>query len=536
MCFREDYIFKIASDKGEFEQIHDLNYKTFVEEIPQHQTDNTSSLVDKFHNENTYIICLRKGELVGMIAVRDKRPFSLDCKLENLDKYLPDCSSLCELRLLSIKKEYRNRKIISGLFSCLAGYCESNNYDLALISANIKELSLYRKLGFREFGEIVGKEKAYYQPMYLTMDSYKNFKRETKILRKLKTDPCKTVNFLPGPSSVASNVRAAFEADPVSHRSSQFIVDFKKTKELLCDLTKAKNVEIFMGSGTLANDVIAAQISRLEEAGLVLSNGHFGDRLVDHCKRFSLDFKIFQTGWGKSFDYSKIENLVKNNGLKWIWFVHCETSSGVVNDLERLKVISRNNSLKLCADCISSIGTCNFSLDSVYLASGVSGKALCSYPGLSFVFYNHELSKDSALPRYMDIQYYRSSGGIPFTISSNLLYALKKTLENNDIEINFAKNNKLILNLRKKLVENGIELLSDNKNFSHNYLTFRIAENISSTHVGERLEEYGYLINYMSEYLLKKNLLQIALLGSNSEYDVENFLKTFFKILNSANS
>ena len=41
--------FKIASEANEFEQIHRLNYKTFVEEIPQHATNQEHVLIDKFH-------------------------------------------------------------------------------------------------------------------------------------------------------------------------------------------------------------------------------------------------------------------------------------------------------------------------------------------------------------------------------------------------------------------------------------------------------------------------------------------------------
>ena len=45
--------FKIATEDWEFEAIHRLNYKTFVEEIPQHEQNAEERLVDKFHAENT---------------------------------------------------------------------------------------------------------------------------------------------------------------------------------------------------------------------------------------------------------------------------------------------------------------------------------------------------------------------------------------------------------------------------------------------------------------------------------------------------
>ena len=47
-------IFKVACEPWEFEQVHRLNYKTFVEEIPQHEANPDELLVDNFHQENMH--------------------------------------------------------------------------------------------------------------------------------------------------------------------------------------------------------------------------------------------------------------------------------------------------------------------------------------------------------------------------------------------------------------------------------------------------------------------------------------------------
>lgn len=41
--------------------------------------------MDRFHSENTYVICLRESHLNGMICIRETRPFSLDTKFGNVD-------------------------------------------------------------------------------------------------------------------------------------------------------------------------------------------------------------------------------------------------------------------------------------------------------------------------------------------------------------------------------------------------------------------------------------------------------------------
>src|SRR5512140_3566592 len=103
--------FKVASEADEFEQIHRLNYRTFVEEIPQHQPNAARRLVDRFHDENTYVICLRDSQLLGMLALRTRRPFSLDAKIPDLDSHLPPSQRICEVRLLAIEPHHRKGRI-----------------------------------------------------------------------------------------------------------------------------------------------------------------------------------------------------------------------------------------------------------------------------------------------------------------------------------------------------------------------------------------------------------------------------------------
>src|SRR5438552_4152975 len=62
------YTFKRAETAAEVEQVHALNYRTFVQEIPQHPDPGDGRLVDKFHPKNGYFVALRTGRVVGMIS------------------------------------------------------------------------------------------------------------------------------------------------------------------------------------------------------------------------------------------------------------------------------------------------------------------------------------------------------------------------------------------------------------------------------------------------------------------------------------
>lgn len=213
-------VYKRADQSSELEQIHQLNYETFVEEIPQHRVNEQRKLIDRFHDANTYIIAKKEDEVVGMIAVKGTRPFSLDEKLDQLDAYLPPNETLCEIRLLSIKAPYRGSRVFYELSKALVDFCLKEHYTMAIISGTLRQTKLYRHLGFRPFGPLVGTKEAPYQPMYLTKES---FEAASKLFQKMLKRNVKEKGhfFLPGPVSIADKVKEAWGKEPVSHRSHE---------------------------------------------------------------------------------------------------------------------------------------------------------------------------------------------------------------------------------------------------------------------------------------------------------------------------
>ncbi len=507
--------FKIASEEWELAKVHDLNYSTFVEEIPQHSPNTNKSLVDKFHDENTYAICIQDQEVLGMITIRDKRPFSLDTKLANLDSYLPSATAPCEIRLLAIKPDRRNGRIIQGLFTTLAEYADKRGYDLALISGILSQIKLYQHIGFVAFGPVVGTADAPYQPMYLSLAAYKKLKNNTRIFTKQQNVNRSVTNFLPGPVAIADKVRQAYSHPPVSHRSAQFMRDFNDTRQQLCELVHAQQVVILMGSGTLANDAIAAQLSLLSGKGLILVNGEFGQRLADQASRANLSFLTVEALPGERFDSQQIKHTVDNDpAIRWLWAVHCETSTGMLNDIEAFANICSKANIHLCLDCISSIGTVPINLSKVYLASCVSGKGLGSLPGLAMVFYNHRIAlAGHKLPRYLDLGFYAEKNGIPFTLSSNSLYALSAALEHQDWGQRYKHITAWSTQIRRDLQKSGLPILVSEAYASSAVITVPLPASMSSLEVGTMLEDNDILISYRSEFLLKKNWVQLCMMS-----------------------
>ena len=535
----EPLTFKFATEDWEFEQLHRLNYKTFVEEIPQHHTSPTQRLVDKFHAENTYLICLQNRKLIGMLAVRGNRPFSLDQKLPGLDAHLPAGRTICEIRLLALEKKFRGARggqILQGILALLWQHGVEKGYDLAIISGTTRQFRLYQHLGFVPFGPVVGSGDAQFQPMYVTLETFEVTAREFLRSSPARSFQPSAVNFLPGPVAIRREVRRAFEQAPESHRAESFKKDFSSARQILCELVRARNVGVFMGSGTLANDVIAGQLSLLDGRGLILSNGEFGERLMDQAWRFNLKFDALKFDWGKPLDMALVEKRLggrptahsekssivnRQSSIDWLWCTHCETSTGLLADLAILKELCARNGTRLCLDCISTIGTIPVDLTGVYLASGSSGKGLRAYPGLSMVFYHHTVpATPEKLPRYLDLGFSAQHDGTPFTFSSNLLHALHAAVKHVNWERRFAETAEWSTWLREQLAGMGFNLIGNGALVSPAVITIALLPEMNSAKIGEAMQESGYLLSCNSEYLRRKNWIQVCLMGESTREKV----------------
>ena len=232
------YVFKRAETNQEFEQIHRLNHRTFVGEIPQHPDTGNGLLIDKFHKKNAYLIVLRESRVVGMVSAHDQPPFSVAERLREPGILDRQGTRPLEVRLLAIEPEERNSTMFFGLIWSLYEYARSHGYTHLYISGVEERLPLYQRLGFVALGPAVASGKASFVPMVLTIGQLPVKIQRVKQLWEIHMDkvtPRQTepVCLLPGPVTTAEAVRQAFHQPPIYHRGPEFIGRFVKVRQVL---------------------------------------------------------------------------------------------------------------------------------------------------------------------------------------------------------------------------------------------------------------------------------------------------------------
>lgn len=519
-----DLICKVADTPEEIEQIHRLNYRTFVEEIPQHAPNENRRLVDKFHGENSYLVIKDGDRVVGMFAMRDQRPFSLDSKLPDLDTHLPKCEHPVEARLLAVEPEYRSGPVLRMLMDNAFEQAHIHGWDLVVISGTTRQLRLYRHLGFEPFGPLVGTGDALFQPMFVRpkrvgtvlttlSDINKGKKKEETALHR------KTVSLLPGPVTVSSRVLAAMSVQPFSHRSALFHDILDEARRGLCRLAGAQNCQVIPGSGTLANDIVALQLGRRGTPGLVLVNGEFGKRLAGQAKRAGMQFKTLEIAWGQQFKLEAIRDVLDTVPVGgWVWWVYHETSTGILNPLHEIAEMALERQLTTAVDVISALGNVPVDLGRIELATAVSGKGLCGYPGLGVVFHREaQIEQLLDVPSYLDLGYWIAQNGVGFTHSSNLVSALATSLAEQDFPARFKVIEELNRFLRESLAGSRFEILADGPHSCPAVITLVPRSGKNAWETGLALEESGFVLSYRSNYLRERNWLQISLMSAPSK-------------------
>ncbi len=529
------YVFKRAETRYEIEQIHRLNHRTFVSEVHQHSDNGTGELVDKFHDKNVYLVALKDERLVAMVSAHGQPPFSIADRLQDPNVLCRDGTRPLEVRLLAVEPDERNSMILFGLLCTLYEYALGNDYTHLFISGIEERRDLYDKLGFRPLGPAVRCGKSSFVPMMLEVDQlplkWRRMKEkwEVHLGRMSSGETAEPVCLLPGPVTTSEAVKSAFHQPPIYHRGPEFIGRFVNVRQMLGKLVCGRSVALLNGSGTLGNEAVAATLAAEERRrglsgrrGVMLINGEFGERLAKQATRFGLQPRSLTWEWGEPWDLDQVEAaLAKEAEGSWVWGVHQESSTGVLNDLPGLVRIAKKHGVRACVDCISSLGAVPLDLREVYLATGATGKSLGSYAGTSILFADAEALRKvdrRLVPSYFDIQAALESEGPCYTFPSPTLAALEAALREyatpQRAEATYARYQELGRFVREQLRQLDLPPLAADECSCPVVTTFAPPGNESSVSFVARCRAWGYAIGGESTYLAQRRLVQIATMGA----------------------
>ena len=244
----------------------------------------------------------------------------------------------------------------------------------------------------------------------------------------------------PGPTPLPPQVREALGRPIIHHRTSAYRALFKRTIQgMQTAMQTAQPVYCLTSSGTGAMEAAVVNLLSPGDEAVVVLGGKFAERWQSLCKAFGITAVTVPVAYGETVKPETVaEALAAHPKAKAVFATLCETSTGVVHDIQAIAAITRKSPAVLVVDAISGLlaDECHTDLWGVDVVVTGSQKGLMLPPGLAFISVSQRawsLVEQAACPRfYADLRLYKKSfadDDTPFTSAVSTVVALDEALK-----------------------------------------------------------------------------------------------------------
>ena len=244
--------------------------------------------------------------------------------------------------------------------------------------------------------------------------------------------------FLPGPSWVPEGARRALTRPAIGHRSPEFKELYASLAPRLQQVFRTSgDILILTGSSTLAMESAIASLVRSRL--LHLTCGAFSERWHAISRSRGLEADTVEVPWGQAIEPDLVRQALRRKTYEAVTVVHNETSTGVINPLQDIaRVVRQESDALLLVDAVSSLGGARVETDDWGLDVVLAGlqKALALPPGISLCSISERAAErgEAVAHRgfYTDLLRYRTvhrAGGTITTPATPHLWALDQHLD-----------------------------------------------------------------------------------------------------------
>lgn len=341
--------------------------------------------------------------------------------------------------------------------------------------------------------------------------------------------------YAPGPTSVRENVRLERVKETTNPDVDlEFVEFYKDTCDKIGKIINTKNpVYILSGEGILGLEAACASLTEPSDRVLILDNGIYGRGFKGFIEIYGGEGVYFSDDYNKGIDVKKLSVfLEKDHDFKYATIVHCDTPTGVLNDLSKICPILNEYGILTVVDSVSAMGGEEIRVDdwNIDIALGGSQKAFSAPAGLTMVSVSERAKtvmknrKTPVIGFYCNLniwENYYVDKWFPYTMPISDIMGLSKACDNileEGIENVFTRHGKIAAATRKAVVEYGLDLFLEN-GYSNTVTSVKIPENIGALKLkNHMLNEYNTLIiTSLKPY--EDVILRIGHMGENARIE-----------------
>lgn len=240
------------------------------------------------------------------------------------------------------------------------------------------------------------------------------------------------------------------------------------------------------GSGTFGVESVLTSVIGADEKLLICAKGAYGERMEDIVKHAGIDYTIYHEKYDRVPDAGKVNEILKNDpAITHVSMVHSETTSGILNDIESVAKVVKENGRTMIVDAMSSFGGVDIPVGEW---------------GIDFIISSANKSRSLSLDLYDQWETMNKDGKWRFTSPTHVVLAFYQALKEMEAERGiparhqrYVENNRLLI---EKMKELGIRPYIDEEHQEPIITTFFYPENASFSFADmyQYIKERGYAI------------------------------------------
>lgn len=274
-----------------------------------------------------------------------------------------------------------------------------------------------------------------------------------------------------GPTSIDEKVLSKMSLSKTNpDLDPEYEAYHRGVEKKLSKLLHTDALTIFMlGEAIMTLEASIISLMEKGERVLVLYNGFFGEGFKEYVKNFGGEAVLFKGDFRHGLDVDEIRDfLEKDHDFALATMVHCETPSGITNDVKAICSLLKEYDILSIVDGVSTVGGEDIHFDefNIDVLLGGSQKCLSAPAGIGMVTLSQRAldkieNRKTEIPSYYlnyKNHYAFEGNPFPYTMNENLIYAMDEAIDQ-AMEKELVKKHQVYgENTRKILQECGFEL------------------------------------------------------------------------------
>jgi 2-aminoethylphosphonate-pyruvate transaminase len=254
--------------------------------------------------------------------------------------------------------------------------------------------------------------------------------------------------FTPGPLTTSLTVKQAMLRDAGSwhYDFSAIVTSVRECLVKLAGLSREQGWEcvLLQGSGTFGVEAVFQTTVPLDGKVAVFANGAYGERMVLMLQHARIAHEVLRTPEDTPGDPAALDALLaRDKALTHVAAVHCETTTGILNDIEAIGRVAKKHGRTCVVDAMSSFGALpiDFAACGIDYLISSANKCIEGVPGFSFVFCQRAallacegFARNLSLNLLDQFKAFEKNGQFRYTPPTHAILAFDQALRELDLE------------------------------------------------------------------------------------------------------